>query len=91
MDLGPVHDRALPGADGDQLRRTLAFAGSWTSDDGQVSIEHTRGATGYSAARFTGCCRICARAGLTPRGGEPLADLVAAARFLAAHHHGEVD
>jgi hypothetical protein len=73
------------------LERTLAFSGSYVSDDGQVTIRRSRGSSGYLAERFTGFCAPCSRAGLTPPSGEPLADSRAAARFLAAHRHGEVD
>jgi hypothetical protein len=73
------------------LERTLAFSGSYTSDDGHVTIRRFRPAPDYSTARFAGHCVPCARSGLTPPVGEPLADLTVAARFAAAHRHGEVD
>ena len=73
------------------LERTLAFSGSYVSDDGHVTIRRVRGSTEYSAARFTGYCAVCARRGLTPPTGEALPDVRTAAQFLAAHHHGEVD
>jgi hypothetical protein len=77
--------------DDELLARTLAFSGSYVSDDRHVTIRRVRGSSGYLAARFTGTCALCARAGLTPPSGEPLADSRAAAQFLAAHRHGDVD
>ena len=77
-------------SDDDLLESTLGFSGSYTSDDGHVTIRRLRGTTAYSAARFSGACTVCTEAGLTPPGGEPLVDLAAAARFTAAHRHGEV-
>lgn len=73
------------------LERTLSFSGSYTSDDGQLTIRRFRSVPDYSTARFAGHCTPCAQAGLTPRAGEPLADLSVAARFAAVHRHGEVD
>jgi hypothetical protein len=72
--------------------RTLAFSGSYVSDDGRVTI--TRVATGtfqYSADRFLGRCDICVRRGLVPAEGEVLADARAAQLFLVAHDHDAVD
>jgi hypothetical protein len=77
--------------DDDLVERTLAFSGSYASDDGQVTIRRSRSTNGYSAAAFTGRCGACAQAGMTPPEGEPLDDLVEAAQFAAAHRHGEVD
>jgi hypothetical protein len=77
--------------DDDLVERTLAFSGSYASDDGQVTIRRCRGAHEYAAASFTGRCATCARAGLTPSEGEPLDGLAEAAQFAAAHRHGEVD
>jgi hypothetical protein len=73
------------------LERTLAFSGSYTSDDGHVTIRRFRPVPDYSTARFAGHCVPCAREGLTPPVGEPLVDLAVAARFAAAHRHSEVD
>jgi hypothetical protein len=73
------------------LERTLAVFGSYVSDDGQVTIRRVGGSSQYLAARFTGHCALCSRAGLLPPTGEPLSDIRAAAQFLAAHRHGEVD
>jgi hypothetical protein len=79
-------------SDDDLLERTLAFSGSYVSDDGQVTIRRSSGGSvEYSAARFVGHCHVCARAGLTSSGGEPLSDARAAVRFVASHDHGEVD
>jgi hypothetical protein len=72
--------------------RTLAFSGSYVSDDGRVTI--TRVATGtfqYSADRFLGRCDICVRTGLVPADGEVLPDARAAERFLVTHDHDAVD
>ena len=73
------------------LERTLASFGSYVSDDGQVTIRRAGGSAEYLAARFTGYCAMCSRAGLTPPTGEPLSDSRVAAQFVAAHRHGEVD
>jgi hypothetical protein len=78
-------------SDDELLDRTLAFSGSFVSDDGQVTIRRSGGSSEYLAARFTGVCAVCVREGLTPPSGEPLSDSRAAARFATAHHHGEVD
>jgi hypothetical protein len=78
--------------DGGLVERTLAFSGSYQSDDGHVRISRVRsGAFEYSGDRFRGNCDICARAGLLPADGEPLADVGAVDRFLATHDHGDVD
>ena len=74
------------------VERTLAFSGSYVSDDGNIRI--TRGRSDgfeYSGARFVANCDVCARAGLLPPTGEVLADAGAADRFLATHDHGAVD
>jgi hypothetical protein len=78
-------------SDDEFLDRTLAFSGSYVSDDRHVTIRRSAASAGYLAARFTGTCAVCARSGLTPPSGEPLADSRAAAQFLAAHRHGDVD
>jgi hypothetical protein len=75
----------------DLLERTLAFSGSYVSDDGHVTIRRSIASIEYSGARFTGYCAVCTRAGRSPPSGEPLSDIRAAAQFLAAHRHGEVD
>jgi hypothetical protein len=72
--------------------RTLAFSGSYVSDDGRVTI--TRVVSGpfqYSPDRFVGRCDICARKGIVPADGELLPDARAAERFLATHDHDDVD
>ena len=38
------------------LERTLAFSGSYTSDDGHVTIRRFRPVPDYSTARFAGHC-----------------------------------
>lgn len=78
-------------SDDQLLERTLAVFGSYVSDDGHVTIRRAGGSSEYLAARFTGYCALCSRAGLTPLAGEPLSDVRAAAQFVAAHRHGEVD
>lgn len=78
-------------SDDELLERTLAVFGSYASDDGHVTIRRAGGSSEYLAARFTGYCALCSRAGLTPPTGEPLSDSRAAAQFMAAHRHGEVD
>jgi len=78
--------------DASLLERTLAFSGSYVSDDGRVTI--TRVASGtfqYSADRFLGRCDICMRTGLVPAAGELLPDARAAERFVATHDHDAVD
>ena len=78
--------------DDDLLERTLAFSGSYVSDDGHVTIRRSAaGSFEYSEARFVGQCHVCSRAGLIPSTGEPLADVRAAVRFVAAHDHGDLD
>ena len=79
-------------SDDDLLERTLAFSGSYVSDDGQVTIRRSSGGSfEYSGARFVGHCHVCSRAGLTSSGGDPLPDVRAAVRFVATHDHGEGD
>jgi hypothetical protein len=74
------------------VERTLAFSGSYVSDDGHVRISRARsGASQYSGARFVGTCDVCARVGLLPATGDELADVGAADRFLATHDHGDRD
>jgi hypothetical protein len=79
-------------SDDDLLGRTLAFSGSYVSDDGNVTIRRTSdGATDYSTDRFLGFCTACSRARLIPRNGESLPDIRVAKQFLAQHRHGDVD
>ena len=74
------------------VERTLAFSGSYVSDDGHIRITRARSdVSEYSGARFVGNCDVCARAGLLPATGELLADVGAADRFLATHDHGDQD
>jgi hypothetical protein len=81
----------VPSDDDDLLERTLAFSGSYVSDDGHVTVRRSVASNEYSGARFTGYCRVCSRAGRLPRTGEHLSDVRAAARFVAAHQHGDLD
>jgi len=77
---------------GGLVERTLAFSGSYLSDDGRVRISRARsGAFEYSGDRFVGSCDVCALAGLIPAPGELLADVRAVDRFLGTHAHGDVD
>jgi hypothetical protein len=74
------------------VERTLAFSGAYVSDDGRVRIDRARAdANLYSGNRFVGTCDVCAREGLLPASGELLADVGAADRFLATHHHSDQD
>ena len=77
----------------DELREdTLAFSGSYVSDDGTVTVSRSVGrAFGYSGDRFVGWCTTCIRELLLSATGEPLPDLAAALRFVALHDHGGVD
>jgi hypothetical protein len=79
-------------SDDELFRGTLAFSGSYVSDDGTVTISRSVGqAFGYSGARFVGRCAICAHAALMPATGEPLSDVTAAVRFIALHDHDVLD
>jgi hypothetical protein len=78
--------------DASLLQRTLAFSGSYVSDDGRVTIMRLASGTfEYSADRFVGRCDICTRTGIVPADGELLPDARAAERFLATHDHDDVD
>jgi hypothetical protein len=79
-------------SDDDLLERTLAFSGSYVSDDGNVTIRRsTAGSAAYSGDRFIGNCTVCSRALLIPTTGEPLSDVRAAIQFVATHDHDAVD
>jgi len=78
-------------SDDELLERTLAFSGSYVSDDGNVTVRRATASFEYSGARFLGNCRVCSRALLIPLTGEPLSDVRAAILFVAAHNHGDVD
>jgi hypothetical protein len=79
-------------SDEDLLERTLAFSGSYVSDDGNVTVRRIVAPTfEYSGHRFVAHCSVCSRAGLVPLTGEPLPDVRAAILFVAAHDHGESD
>jgi len=77
--------------DDDLVERTLAFSGSYVSDDGHLAIRRSAASRDYSAHVFLGYCRTCARARLIVPTGELLPDLAAAIRFTATHDHDEVD
>jgi hypothetical protein len=79
-------------SDDDLLERTLAFSGSYVSDDGTVTIRRSVADTSeYSGDRFVGRCTVCSRALLTPPTGQLLPDVRAAVQFAATHHHGDED
>ena len=79
-------------SDEDLLERTLAFSGSYVSDDGNVTVRRITAPTiEYSGPRFVAHCSVCSRARLVPLTGEPLSDVRAAILFVAAHDHGESD
>jgi hypothetical protein len=79
-------------SDDELLERTLAFSGSYVSDDGNVTVRRVAdGAFEYSGHRFLGNCAVCSRALLIPLTGEPLADVRAAGLFMTAHQHGDVE
>jgi hypothetical protein len=79
-------------SDDDLLERTLAFSGSYVSDDGNLTIRRSGvGSFEYSGERFVGFCTVCSRERLIPPNGEPLPDIRAAIHFAAAHSHGDVD
>jgi len=86
---------AVPGGrlptDDDLIERTLAFSGSYVSDDGHLAIRRTAVSRNYSGPLFLGYCRTCARGRLIVPTGELLPDVAAAIRFTATHHHDEVD
>jgi hypothetical protein len=78
-------------SDDELLERTLAFSGSYVSDDGNVTVRRVASEFEYSGHRFLGNCTVCSRALLVPLAGEPLSDVRAAILFVAAHDHGDVD
>jgi hypothetical protein len=79
-------------SDDDLLVRTLAFSGSYVSDDGNVTIRRSPGGSfEYLGDRFIGSCRPCSRARIIPPAGAALPDADAVAQFMATHSHGEVD
>lgn len=78
-------------SDDELLERTLAFSGSYVSDDGNVTVRRVAAEFEYAGHRFLGNCTVCSRALLIPPTGEPLSDVRAAILFVAAHDHGDVD
>jgi hypothetical protein len=90
----PVTWRAAGGivpSDDDLIERTLAFSGSYVSDDGHATIRRSFGSYEYTGTRFAGYCDVCSRTGRTAPSGEALSDVRAAVQFVAAHTHGDVD
>ena len=89
------HGARTPGgmvpSDENLLERTLAFADSYVSDDGQVAVRRVPASSQYSGARFAGHCAVCSGAGLLPSSGDPLFDVRAAVQFVSAHTHGDRD
>jgi hypothetical protein len=78
--------------DDDSIERTLAFSGSYVSDDGSVTIRRSiRGSVQYSGSQFARYCRRCVRARLMPSAGEPLPDIRAVTSFAATHEHDDLD
>ena len=78
-------------SDDDLIERTLAFSGSYVSDDGHVTIRRSFGSFEYSGSRFVGHCDVCSRTGRTAPTGELLSDVRAARQFVAAHTHEDTD
>jgi hypothetical protein len=79
-------------SDDELLERTLAFSGTYVSDDGDVTIRRSPvDSAAYAAHRYVGWCLACVRAGLVPATGEQLSDVRAAARFVATHDHAGTD
>ena len=79
-------------SDDESLERTLAFSGTYVSDDGNVTIRRfVGGAFEYSGNRFLGICSVCSGAHVLAPTGEPLADVAATMRFVSTHNHGDVD
>ena len=94
--LSLLRDPGAPGgfvpSDDELLERTLAFSGTYVSDDGNVTVRRSDvGAFEYSRDRFVGNCIVCSRALLIPPTGEPLSDVRAAIQFVATHSHGDLD
>ena len=94
--LQPRREAGGPGgmvpSDDDLVERTLAFSGSYVTDDGHVTIRRSLvRSREYSGDRFTGYCDACARARLISPAGEVLSELRAVLDFLATHDHGETD
>jgi hypothetical protein len=89
---GPGRAGGLMPSDDELLERTLAFSGSYVSDDGNVTIRRVAAQSfEYSGSRFLGNCTVCSHALLMPPTGEPLSDVAAVILFVAAHDHGDVD
>ena len=90
---------ALPGSSGgsvppddELLEQTLAFSGSYVSDDGTVTITRSAArASAYAGDRFVGRCTVCARGQLLPAEGESLAGIPEVVRFVSTHDHADLD
>ena len=79
-------------SDEDLLERTLAYSGTYVSDDGHLAIRRSTAARfEYGGTPFVGYCVRCAHDGLMTSDGEPLPDLRAAVRFASTHDHGAAD
>jgi hypothetical protein len=93
-DMLPRRSRPWGGmvvSDDDLVTSTLMFSGTYLSDDGELRILRSLNEAEYSAARFTGFCDVCVRAGLLAPSGETLTDVRAAVQFASAHNHADVD
>ena len=76
----------------DLIESTLAFSGSYVSDDGILAIRRSETTVfEYSSDRFLGQCSLCVRDGRVAVSGEALPDIGAAIAFAAVHRHGDVD
>ena len=75
--------------DDELLERTLAFSGTYVSDDGHLTIRRSTSFE-YSGNPFVGYCARCAHDLLMSPAGEPLPDIRTAIRFAAAHDHADV-
>jgi hypothetical protein len=78
--------------DASLLERTLAFSGSYVSDDGRVTIMRLASGTfEYSRDRYVGRCEHCVRTGNLPSDGQLLPDARAAEQFVRTHVHDDAD
>jgi hypothetical protein len=78
--------------DDELLERTLAFSGSYVSDDGHLTVRRVpAGSSEYSGNQFVGYCSRCVVARLLASDGEALPDMGAVIAFVATHDHGDAD